>query len=237
MNKSAAAVLALAFAAAIPASAHEEDGRGTVWSWFGDWDPSFYAGAGIQQGTLEDWSTVEQVDSASFTSRESDDEDTGFRVSGGMAFTEHFAVEMGYADFGGARFAGTSDGSGPVWEPGTQRETIDLSGISLHLVGRLPVTRTVFVSARAGAWSLRTERHQTGVFDDAGTPTPFDIRDSGNSTRFGYGAALEYDGLAPWRVAFEYDVAELEGQQGFGDGQFSSFGLSLKYVFARPPGD
>ena len=237
MNQGRLAAIAIAmFIAASPAMAHEEDGRGTVWSWFGDWDPSFYAGASLQQSTLEDWSTIEQVDSASFTSRESDDEDTGFRVAGGMAFAEHFAVEMGYADFGSATFAGNADGTG-FWEPGMQRETIELSGLSLHLVGRLPVTSTWFVSGRVGAWSFRSERHQTGAFDNAGTPTPFDIRDSVNSTRFGYGAALEYDGLAPWRIAVEYDVAEFEGQDGFDDGQLTSLGLSLKYVFSRPAGE
>jgi len=225
-----AAVVALTLLGA-PALANETDGRGTVWSWLGDWDPSFYAGVGVHQGDYSDWSTIGGIDSQTYTSRSSDEADTGFRVSGGMKFLDNFAVEATYADFGGASFAGDSDGSGVIWEPGTQREELELSGIGLHLAGRFGVTSQFFVAARVGAWSLRSERHQTGTFDDAGTPTPFDIRDSSNSTQFGYGVALEYDGLAPVRVALEYDLTALDGQLGFDEGELSSIGLSLKYLF------
>ena len=111
-----AALVAMALAA-MPACANEEDGRGPVWSWFGDWGPSFYAGAGVHQARFDDWGVVSQVDAATYTSRERDDEDTGARISGGMVFREHFALEAAYADFGGATFMGVSDGSGGVWEP------------------------------------------------------------------------------------------------------------------------
>ncbi|MGH8442662.1 MAG: outer membrane beta-barrel protein, partial [Nevskiaceae bacterium] len=186
-----------------PAFAHECecDGRGTLASWMGDWDLSFYAAASLDQSTFDDWSMVAAIDAQTYTARAMDDQDIAFRVRGGMEFAEYFALEVGYADFGQARFSGTSDGSGSLWVAGTQRETIEVDGYSLHLVGRLPVKAAFAAAARVGASVLMSERHQSGTFDDAGTPTPFNIRDSGTSTELSYGVALEYDGFAPIRLA------------------------------------
>jgi hypothetical protein len=226
-----AAVVALALLAA-PAFAHEEDGRGTVWSWLGDWDPTFYAGASVQQTSFSDWDVISRIDSASFTSREFDEEDSGLRVMGGMTFTQYLALEASYADFGGASFAGISDGSGATWEPGPQREELELEGFGLHVTGRYPLAKAFFAVARAGAWALRSETRVTGTFDDAGTPTPYDMRDTSNSTQFAYGAALEYDGFAPFRLGLEYDASNLDEHFLSGeDGQRHSIGLTLKYVF------
>jgi hypothetical protein len=236
MNRYQTAAAVAMTVLAAPAFASETDGRGTVWSWFGDWDPSFYAGASVHQGSFDDWSAVAQIDTASFTARDRDDAAVGIRVSGGMQFLDNLALEATYADFGGASFAGVSNGSGAIWEPGTQREEIELSGFGLHLVGRLQVSDLFSASARVGAWSMRSERHQSGIFDDAGTPTPFDIRDTGTSTELGYGASIEYDGFAPLRIALEYDATAVPNDASFGDGDLRSVGVSLKYLFRADDG-
>jgi hypothetical protein len=175
MNQRALAVGIAALLAnlAQPALAHETDGKGTVWSWMGDWDPSFYAGMSLHQGTFEDWSVSEFTD---FTTRSEDDSDVGFRLSGGMQIVKYLGIEASYADFGEARFTGNSDGTGP-FAPGPVQDRLQAVGYGLHLVGRLPVGGDFTVAGKAGFWSLRTEQAGSANLD-VGGQTPFSNSES-----------------------------------------------------------
>jgi hypothetical protein len=231
----AVGIAALLASAAAPVLAHETDGRGTVFSWIGDWDPSFYAGVSLHQGAFEDWS-VSQL--TRFTTRNEDDSDVGFRLSGGMQIVEHLAIEASYADFGEARFTGDSDGTGP-FAPGPVGDRVRADGYGLHLVGRLPVAGNFDLAGKAGVWSLRTEQTASGSLDVGG---PFSSRESGSSTEFSYAVALEYTGFGPIRVAMEYEVTDLDAPltPSAAGSEIRSLGVSLQYRFERAepgPGD
>jgi hypothetical protein len=197
------------------------------------WDPAFYAGASLQYGEFKDWS-LSRIDSGTFTARDGDDRDSGFRLLGGIEFLQHFAAELSYVDFGGATFAGQSDGSGTFWEPGPQRDMIELDGYALHLIAKVPLGGDLAFAGRAGWWRWEARQRTSGTFNDAGTPTPFvlDLVDTG--ARFAWGAGFDYDGLRPFRLSLEFGVASFEApvsQPLFGTSEVQSLGASVKYLF------
>ncbi len=205
--------------------------------WSGDWNPSFYAGASFQQSLFEDWGTVSRIDASSYTSRSEDDSDTGFRVSAGMDFLEHFGVELTYADLGEASFTGQSDGSGTFFAPGTQRDAVELDGYALHLIARIPIAKDFSLSGRAGLGLWEASQRTSGMYYDpgmGGAPAPFSTNASESSLRFSWGAGLDYDGLKPVRVVLAYEAATFEAPttaELFGVSDIRSLSLSLNYFF------
>lgn len=198
-----------------------------------DWSPSYYAGAGYVQSMFEDWDASSHIDSASYTSRSEDDGDAGFRVFAGMDFLQHFGVELAYADFGEATFSGQTDGTGVVFAPGTQRDSVKLDGYFLHVIARVPVARDFLLAGRAGFAFLEARQRQSGTAYAPG-PTPYDVSDSNRSTRFSWGMGLNYDGFKPVRVALAYEAATFEAPATdalVGASDIRSLNLSLAYSF------
>jgi hypothetical protein len=197
------------------------------------WDPAFYAGAGLQYGEFKDWSMA-RFDAGAFTSRDEDNRDDGFRLVGGLDFLQHFAAELSYLDFGTVTFIGQSDGSGTFWEPGPQRDLLELEGLALHLVAKVPLGADLTFAGKAGWWRWEARQRTSGTFDDAGTPTPFVLDQTGSGGRFSWGAGFDYDGLRPFRLSVEFGVAGFEApvsQPVFGASEVQSLGASVKYVF------
>jgi hypothetical protein len=197
------------------------------------WDPSFYAGAGLQFGEFKDWN-VSRVDAGSFTARDEDDRDGGFRVAGGVEFLQHFGAEVSYVDFGSATFLGQSDGSGTFWEPGPQSDAIELEGVALHLVAKVPLGGDLAFAGKAGWWRWEARQRVAGTFDDAGTPTPFVDTAADSGVRFTWGAGFDYDRFRPFRLTLEYGVASFEApvtQPLFGASEVQSLSVSVKYLF------
>ena len=233
----AAAVLA---GLALPASAHDEcEGCSRAASasfWSSDWNLSWYAGASYLLGEFEDWS-ISRIDSSTFTSRNEDDTGTGYRLTAGMDFLEHFGVELTYADFGEASFIGQSDGSGTFFAPGTQRDAVELDGYAVHLIARIPVAETFSLSGRAGLGFWEASQRTSGTFYDpamGGAPGPYSVSASESSLRFSWGAGLDYDGLKPLRVALALEAATFEAPttvEAFGVSDIRSLSLSLNYFF------
>ena len=100
MNTCAAVLGAAALLAgfSLPASAHdcEECSKAASTSfWPSDWNLAWYAGLSYQLSEFADWN-VSEIPSAGFTSRNEDDTDTGYRLTAGLGFLEHFGVEASY---------------------------------------------------------------------------------------------------------------------------------------------
>jgi hypothetical protein len=197
--------------------------------WSSDWNLSWYAGLSYQFSEFEDWS-ISRIDSGSFTSRNEDDRDGGYRLAVGMGFLEYFGVEAAYSDFGEATFSGQSDGSGSVFAPGPQRDSVELDGYALHLIARVPIGNEFWVAGKAGWWQWRA-RESLAVNLQSG---PFAGSQSDDGIRFSWGAGLDYDGFKPVRISVEYGAATFEAPNtvdAFGASEIRSLGVSLKYLF------
>src|SRR5690349_535593 len=205
--------------------------------WPSDWNPSFYASAGFQNAMFEDWDTISNIDPASQTSRSEDDSDTGYRVSAGMSFLEHFGVELTYADFGEATLAAQSDGSGQILAAGPQHDAVELDGFGLHLIARVPLGKEFSLAGRAGLWLWNTRQRISGSVQNppgSGTPVPAELDDSKGSTRFGWGAGLDYDGFKPFRVTLAYEASTFEAEnteEVTGASDIRALNLSVAYFF------
>jgi hypothetical protein len=227
-----ASVLAMASGPLLARDDCEECGRGFSFGAL-QWNPSFHAGAGLHLGEFKDWS-MSRREAGTFTARDEDDREGGFRVAGGVEFLEHFGAELSYADFGRATFVGQADGSGTFWEPGTQRDSVALEGYALHLVAKVPLGGDLAFAGKAGWWRWEASQRTSGSFNDAGTPTPFDVTTTAHGTRFTWGAGFDYDRFRPLRLTLEYVVAGFEApvsQPLFGASEVQSLGVSVRYLF------
>jgi hypothetical protein len=185
--------------------------------------PSWYAGAGIGQARFEDY---ELFDDGSFTSQRTDDTRTALRLFGGLALGEHFAIELGYSDFGEASFRAQSDGSGTNWNAGTQSVEIEAQGYDVSLVGRLPLGEwAVFAKVGATWWES-----EVGVSVDAQCCGPIDEVFEDDGQKLTYGGGAQYDGWRPIRLAAEYGVLALEPEI-FDDASLEWLALSVAYLF------
>ncbi len=229
-----AAVLA---ALSPPASANECEGCSKAAStsfWSSDWNLAWYAGLSYQLSEFADWN-ISELSSVGFTSRNEDDSGTGYRLTAGMDFLEHFGVEASYTDLGEATFSGQSDGSGALWAPGPQRDSLELDGFALHLIARVPVGMDFSVAGKAGWWQWQADQRTTGTFyspPPAGPATPYDLRGSDDGIKFSWGAGLDYDGFKPVRISAEYGAATFESPTtDDGASDIRTLSLSLKYLF------
>jgi hypothetical protein len=234
MSLRAFAVLVLA-GVSLPVSAHdcaECADTASVSFWSSDWNLSWYAGLSYQFSEFKDWS-ISRIDSGSFTSRNEDDRDGGYRLTAGMEFLNYFGVEASYADFGEAAFSGQSDGSGAFFAPGPQQDSLALDGYALHLIARVPIGGAFWVAGKAGWWQWQSRQRSSGTVYSPG-PTPYSLNNSDDGIRFSWGAGLDYDGFKPVRISVEYGAATFEAPNTvdlFGASDISSLGVSLKYLF------
>ena len=187
--------------------------------------PSWYAGASFAQNTFSNWSFPGAFNDGSFTSAQEDDRDTGLGIFAGVDFLKYFALEAGYVDFGEATFRAQSNGSGSAWAAGPVTDSLSLKGYDLNLIGKLRAFKSTALFARVGA--LQTEKRQYTTGSKFGGAFTSD----GDSTRFSYGAGIEYDGFRPLRLDAGYSTAVFGPMAGWGDSRVGSFGLSLAYLF------
>jgi len=123
-----------------------------------------YFGLGVGKNKVQDWDDVgASLDDGSFSSQESEDSDTGFRVFGGFGGTDTISFEIGYSDFGEATFDAESDGSGfyPAGPISLQAST---TGIDFGIAGRIPLSDAVAVVGRIGMlmWEAEFDAQVSG---------------------------------------------------------------------------
>jgi OOP family OmpA-OmpF porin len=218
------AIVLLALAMSGNAWAHE-DGHT---HWWMELDASFYAGAGLAQNGLEEW--FETLDDGSL-SGDFDDSDTGMRLFGGVDFGRYVAVELGYADMGEGSVRAQSDGSGFIWNAGPVAQDVEVEGIDLALLGRVPLTDDWTAFGKAGVLSWEVTMAAAGDTQCCG---PFAFGQDQDGRGLIYGAGVQYQGFDHLRIVAEYGVAEFSDKGFFflaEDVKVDSFGISLAYLF------
>jgi opacity protein-like surface antigen len=104
------------------------------------------------------------VQRGTLTGTSRDEKDGAYGAFFGYAITKHFAIELAYSNLGETRYTEERDvppppllpvrppssGSGVVLLPERQQTMIESESISLSLIGRYPLTETLFFSGRAG---------------------------------------------------------------------------------------
>lgn len=102
-------------------------------------DAPIYLGAGAGQASVDEGIIL-------------DDEDTSFKIFGGFGFSERFAVEFGYVDFG------SFEAHPPSAPPGSVVLDLDVDALYGNAVGMLPFTRNLYGFAKLGVsrWDAGT---------------------------------------------------------------------------------
>ena len=163
--------------------------------------PGFYVGAGV--GTTE----VSEDSIEEFTA---DDSDTGFKVFGGYAFNDFFAVEASYFDFGEA--------SGTLEDPffGDFDFTAGVSGLSGSVVGRIPAGEMFSVFGKLGFAQYDVKIDVT-IDGESGSDS-----ESESDMIYGGGIAL---GFGAFELRAEYEVLNVE------DGDVNMISVNGLYRF------
>ena len=124
-------------------------------------EPGFYVGGYVGQSSKDvPRGEYEQLSAAlqSFFFFEPDQQqisfdetDVGFSIIAGYGFTQHFAIEGGYARLGQVTFTSRASGNFPL-EAGTQNSTIEseTTGFIASVVGMWPLTRNWELVGRVG---------------------------------------------------------------------------------------
>ena len=138
-----------------------------------------------------------------------DNRSTAYVLSGGAYFTENLGVELGYTDFGRISRGGGS----------TRAE-----GLSLRLIGRMPVAQSVNLLGKIGTTYGRTDVSSApGSGITAGS-------DSGFGLSAGLGAELV---LTPnWSGVLQYDIHDLRFAGGVNDrDRIAVLSVGVRYSF------
>lgn len=159
--------------------------------------PGFYVGAGVGQASVE-------ADDVGF-----DADDTAFKVFGGYALNDNFAVELTYFD--GGQPDETLDAFGiPV------TVEAEVSGLNLSAVGRLPINDTFAVFGKVGYASYDVEV--------TGRSGGFSISDDSGDDDLSYGLGAQFS-FGAFSLRGEYEAIDVS------DGAFSIISVSGQYRF------
>lgn len=155
------AIVSLAFGAA----AYAEDA------------PGFYVGASVGEASVE----LSDVDF--------DESDTSFKVFGGYAFNQYFAVEAAWFDGGKAeeRF-------------GSNSVAVELTGLNASAVGRLPLGEVFTLFGKVGFATYDAE-----VSERVAGET---FSEDGSDEDFSYGAGGEFRFGQAFSLRAEYEVVD-----------------------------
>lgn len=136
-----------------------------------------------------------------------DRNNNAYSLYGGSYFSNNFGVELGFNDFGRVnRFGGSTKAS----------------GISLSLVGKLPVGQSFNVLGRVGGTYARTDisaAPATGIA--SGRDNRFDVS---------YGIGAEYNFTPAWSAVLQYDEYNLRYVGGSKE-RLNATTLGLRYHF------
>jgi len=144
-----------------------------------------------------------------------DDSDIAFGLVAGYRFTQYFAFEGGYTDFGKVEYTSHASGNFPL-EAGTFNTKIQssTSGISFAAIGTLPLSRDWELFARGGVLFANTKFRL--VINATGTqfiPAPGDFDDS-----FNQDTTETFASMGVGRRIFEIYELRLEYQRVFDSG-------------------
>ena len=164
--------------------------------------PAFYYGVGAGQATDTQWDES-MIQDGSVSSIALEDQDTSFRLFGGVELDRNLAFEVAYVNFGQQTAEGDADGSGSYWGGGPAAVTSEVDGFDFGLVGTVPLSGDLSLLARIGvlAWEGNLTYEDPSFVDK--------FRDTGSDVFFGGG--LEFDPDGPLAVRGEYSRYSIDG--------------------------
>lgn len=217
------APLALALLTALPLSAAAEHG-----------DESYgVVSRGAYMGGNLGWAAGE-VDQASIaghlarsgltmTAIDAEESGTGAKLFGGYRFHKYFALEAGFFDLDELGFTATTS------PPGTLTGRMTVQGLNMDPVLMIPVAHRLLTLLRVGV-----NYHEADTtYAATGSVSPPPDRKL-RSTKYKYGAGLQYDLSAPFSVRVEAEHYRIDDAVG-NDGDMQLFSLGLIYHFWTKP--
>lgn len=136
-----------------------------------------------------------------------DRNNNAYSIYGGSYFSPNFGWELGYNDFGRINRAGGSTSA---------------NGVSLSLVGKLPLSQSFNLFGRLGGTYARTSVSAAAA---SGIP-------SGNDSKFdvSYGIGAEYNFTPAWSAVLQYDEYKLRYTGGSRE-RLNTTTLGVRYHF------
>ena len=189
-------------------------------------EPGWYGGAslGRSSASIDDARITANLLAAGLATNSIShrDRSQGFRIFGGYQFTPNFGLEAGYADLGKFGFTASTT------PPGTLNGDIRLQGLSVDLVGTLPVTDKFSVLGRIGLASINARDTFTGTGAvNVVNPNP-SKRDT--NAKFGLGLGYSFTPSLGMRLEAErYRVNDAMGNKG----SINLMSVGLVYRFGK----
>ena len=166
-------------------------------------DSNWYAGVGIGSAEVDISSSRagERLlgDGATGVNTSLDNDDTSYKITVGYDYSKNFAVEAAYVNFGDFNLDANETG---IANPLIGSFDADTDGISIAVVGKLPLSNNVSLLGKVGAyyWNSDTDTSVT----QSGAPVPINEVDD-NGTDFFYGVGAQYD-FNKFSLRAEYEV-------------------------------
>jgi OOP family OmpA-OmpF porin len=177
--------------------------------------------------SIDDGEIANSIIGGGLTHLEDEDSDRGYKFFVGYQFSEHVALELGYADLGdfGVKVARAPD-------TGTLTGDTSYKGYNLDLVSIWPLTQRLSAFGRVGAFHYDTEENYIGTESLAASLS----RDE-SDTGYKFGAGLEYaftERLSARVEAERYRIEDMLSDHG----SVNLYSVGLVYRFgdrAAPP--
>jgi len=101
------------------------------------------------------------IDDGSLSNFKVDDTDSAWKFFGGW-HAKFVGVEVAWQNLGQFSIDAESDGSGPIYNPGNVRNTLDARGLSAEVLGRIPLGKVFVIFGKAGVMWWTSETITTG---------------------------------------------------------------------------
>ena len=183
---------------------------------------------GWTAATIDDERIISTLAARGFTVNDIDDEDrdNGYKAYLGYQFGRHFAVEGGYVDLGQYGYALTTTPAG------TLTGDIDLRGVFLDLVGRMPVNDRLSLFARIGAIYAEADTRFVGT----GAVNVLDPNPTAEEVDYKFGVGMEYAFTRALSMRIEAERYRVDDAIGnTGDIDMLSAGLVYRFGQALAP--
>jgi OOP family OmpA-OmpF porin len=181
-------------------------------------DGTWYAGASLGTGEANEI-TFDDIDDGSALSGSTTNDDFGWKVFAGFSYSEYVAVEVAYVDLGEVSIKAESDGDGIAFDPGPVNASIGTSGLSLALVGSMPINDKFGFQAKLGYFAWSADETLSNV-----AFVPVSVSRDGSDPMFGLGAVYRPNDRYEIRLEYETfsDIEEV-------DGTLASLGFSVRF--------
>ena len=189
-------------------------------------EPGWYGGAslGRSSASIDDARITANLLAAGLATNSISHRDTsnGYKIFGGYQLNQNFAVEAGFVDLGKFGFTASTT------PPGTLNGDIRLRGLSVDMVGTLPVTEKFSVLGRVGLANFNAR----DTFAGTGAVNVINPNPSKRDTNVKFGLGLGYSFTPSLGIRLEaerYRVNDAVGNKG----NINLVSVGLVYRFGK----